>query len=368
MKITSVSSSKKSVAEAVADIKKQLEGFDAKMLVYFASVSYNHEQVAEAIFQAFVGVTTFGCSSAYEFTEGKFLEDSIVAMAFSSEAIQDVKLEIVQGIGNGASVRKALESFSKYYGEPIRDMDYMKYIGIIMFDGLRMAEERIMDEIGDLTNITFIGGSASDKFTFTGTYVYANGKVYSDAVLLAVLKPATKFDIIKTQSFEVLDTVFTASETVPEKREVGRFNGKNAFDAYVEAIGQSAEKVNQIYTDYPVGIMALNDVFVHAVMGNDGKKMSFYSSILEGMEVNLLKATDIVKDTKKAVEDKKVELGGISGIIDFHCLGRTDHLQRENRTQEYVNIFLKIPTIGFSTYGEQYIGHVNQTSTMIVFK
>jgi len=26
-----------------------------------------------------------------------------------------------------------------------------------------------------------------------------------------------------------------------------------------------------------------------------------------------------------------------------------------------------IPAVGFSTYGEQYLGHVNQTSTILVF-
>ena len=35
---------------------------------------------------------------------------------------------------------------------------------------------------------------------------------------------------------------------------------------------------------------------------------------------------------------------------------------------EYGEIFKDVPTIGFSTYGEQFIGHMNQTSAMLVFK
>jgi hypothetical protein len=36
--------------------------------------------------------------------------------------------------------------------------------------------------------------------------------------------------------------------------------------------------------------------------------------------------------------------------------------------QDYVNLFKDIPTLGLSTYGEQFIGHMNETSTMVVFE
>jgi hypothetical protein len=76
----------------------------------------------------------------------------------------------------------------------------------------------------------------------------------------------------------------------------------------------------------------------------------------------------VIPDTKKAVEDKAREMGAISGIIDFRCAFRTVQLTKEGTLDEYSNIFNGIPAVGFSTYGEQYLGHMNQTSTMIVFK
>ena len=79
-------------------------------------------------------------------------------------------------------------------------------------------------------------------------------------------------------------------------------------------------------------------------------------------------STDIIKDTKQAIEDKKNEIGSISGIINFHCILRTLELEQKGTTEEYGKIFTDIPTIGFSTYGEEYMGHINQTSTMLVFK
>ncbi|MGD9209353.1 MAG: hypothetical protein PVI90_01185, partial [Desulfobacteraceae bacterium] len=73
-------------------------------------------------------------------------------------------------------------------------------------------------------------------------------------------------------------------------------------------------------------------------------------------------------DTKKAIEKKMVEMGSISAIINFHCILRTLELEKKNTIDDYGRLFTKIPTIGFSTYGETFLGHINQTSTMLVFK
>jgi hypothetical protein len=95
--------------------------------------------------------------------------------------------------------------------------------------------------------------------------------------------------------------------------------------------------------------------------------MGFYCKVSEGMTLTLLESMDIVTDTKAAVEEKLTEMGKISGIINFHCILRTLELESKNRTNDYARIFADIPTIGFSTYGEAFLGHINQTSTMLVF-
>jgi hypothetical protein len=95
--------------------------------------------------------------------------------------------------------------------------------------------------------------------------------------------------------------------------------------------------------------------------------MQFYCRILEGSELAVLSATDIVADTREAIEGRK-SAGAIRGIIDFHCILRTLQLRQEQRCEQYGEIFDGIPMIGFSTYGEEYLGHMNQTSTMLVFR
>jgi hypothetical protein len=86
------------------------------------------------------------------------------------------------------------------------------------------------------------------------------------------------------------------------------------------------------------------------------------------MKLYLLESTDIVVDTKRSVKNKAAKMGKLSGIINFHCILRTLELESKGMTDDYGKIFSDIPTIGFSTYGEEFIGHINQTSTMLVFK
>ena len=52
--------------------------------------------------------------------------------------------------------------------------------------------------------MTIIGGSAGDDLKFASTNVYANGKSYTNAAVLAMIKPGVEFTFIKTQSFRDL--------------------------------------------------------------------------------------------------------------------------------------------------------------------
>ena len=151
-------------------------------------------------------------------------------------------------------------------------------------------------------------------------------------------------------------------------RQVIEFNGIPAAEAYAKAIGISKEELENRFMVNPVGLMINDEPFVRSPQRLNGEAMVFYCKISEGMELSLLESLDIISDTKAAVEKKWAEMGGLSGIINFHCILRTLELERKNITEDYAKIFEKIPTIGFSTYGEAFLGHINQTATMLVFK
>lgn len=371
--IKSAYSSKCDEEEVIADIKSQLSGCDIKVLIFFASSCYDQEKLSNLMKEAFKDCLVLGCSTAGEIVSGKLLKNSVVAMTLNSNIVSDTKVEVIEHMKKNLneSVESAFSSFEKHFGESSYTMDAEKYIGIILIDGVSMKEERIMDLIGNRTDIFFIGGSAGDDLNFLKTNVYADGKTYTDSAVLLMMKinDDTRFSIIKTQSFKALDYVFTANKVNKEAREVIEFNNRPAIITYAEAVGTTVEDAPNHFMTHPVGLfVGDNNVFIRSPQQVKDLSMLFYCNILEGMEVRLLESTNIIEDTRKAVENKINELGSIDGIINFDCIERILELEKENLGRQYAEIFSDIPTIGFSTYGEEYIGHINQTSTMLVFR
>ena len=370
MAIITASSTKTSLEEVIDEIKNTFSSITPKMIIYFASSSFAPQEISSKMKNAFPDSETFGCSTAGEIVSGKMLKNSVVAMALDESTAGNVKIEIVKDIKTNAkeNVEKALISFGEHFDQKASDLSPEKYVGIILIDGLSVSEEIVMDKIGDLTNVLFIGGSAGDDLKFDCTYVYANGAAYTNAAILAILEPTAGFDFIKTQSFCQLETTLTATKVNEQSREVNEFNGKPAAEAYAEALQSSVEDVSKHFMNNPVGLMVTDDVFVRSPQQIKGNSMVFYCAVKEGMELTLLESTNIINDTKEALDNKLKELGNIEGIINFNCILRTLALEAKDLTDDYGQIFSDIPTIGFSTYGEEFIGHINQTSTMLVFK
>lgn len=361
-------STSESVEQAVADVKKQFGAMTPVMVVFFASPKYDPALLSRKMKDAFPAAAVFGSTTAGEIVSGKMLKRSLVAMALSAGAVSDVDVQVVTGLKSQNRVKDAFAGFEKHFGVKMSEVDHKKYVGIILIDGLSGAEEKIIDTIGDLSNATFIGGSAGDDLQFKATHVFANGQAHTDACVLALLKPAVGFDVLKIQSFRPCDKKLTATKVNEAKRTVIEFNDVPAAEAYAEALGVKVEDSANSFMHHPVGLMVKGEPYVRSPQQIKGGEMVFYCNVKQGTELTLLESTDIVADTRKALDDKLKQLGPVQCLINFHCILRTLELDQKSQSDAYGKLFSRVPTVGFSTYGEQYIGHVNQTSTILILK
>lgn len=368
MKIVTAYSTEATPEKAALQLQSQMTDCNPRAVLFFASSQYDPQTICENVQKAFPQAQTFGCSTSGEIASGKMLKNTVVAMGFTADVIDDLNLQIVENIETDNQVDKAFKEFEAHFKEDPFSMGVDEYVGLILVDGLRMAEEKLMDRIGELSNLFFIGGSAGDDLKFAQTWVYANGKAYTDAALLALLKPKVRFSFIKTQSFKPCSAKLVATKVKTSERKVIEFNHMPAAVAYAKAVGTTVDKADQFFMSNPVGLFIDDEPYVRSPQRIEEEAMHFYCNVMEGMEMTLLESSDIVEDTRKAVAEKVSGSNQISGIINFHCILRTLELEKNGTTQAYADIFADIPTIGFSTYGEEFIGHINQTSTMLVFE
>lgn len=362
---TITSSTNPDPGKAVSEIQSGM-GKNIKLILFFASSHYEPSKLANSFNVAFPDITVVGCTTSGEIITGKMLDNSIVAIGFDDQSIKDFSVEIVQGIKKDPGVVvSAFKRFEKHFG--VSDgFNYDEYVGIVLTDGLNGTEELVMDKIGNVTDVTFIGGSIGDDMKFKETTFYYNNNVYHEGSLLLLLQPKQKFSILKTQSFRATGKTLVVTKGDESKRKVITFNHKPATEAYAEAMGIPIEQLAEKMFYSPLGLMNGDDPFVRSPRIIENTDVDFFCSVKEGTELMLLESTNIIEDTAAALS-KKEEEGKISCIINFNCILRTLDLKQQNKTKEYGELFKNHPTIGFSTYGESYIGHINQTATMLIF-
>lgn len=352
---------------AAAELRERLGMPDPRFLIYFATPRLDPEALGRALGDAFGDIPAMGCTTAGEIVTGHMLEGSVVAMAMDAETIAEAAVARVEDLTDNESVDGAFDALRQALGRPLADTDSSQWVGLVLHDGLSLAEERVMGRIGDLTNVPFVGGSAGDEAKFVATHVFDGFTPHQGASVLALLRPTRPYHILKTQSFRVLERTLTVTDADEATRTVRAFDGKPAAEAYAEAVGVSVTALPDHFQRHPLGlVLDASDPFVRSPQRIQGTDVVFYCQIKEGMTLHLLESHDIVEETRRDLDEALRRAERCAGIINFHCILRTLELQGNGQTEAYGKLFTHAPTVGFSTYGESYVGNINQTSTMLL--
>lgn len=351
---------------AAAELKSRLGPGDWRLVLYFASSAYPQAETAAAVQRALAPARTFGCSTAGEIVSGALATGSIVAMALDAETLDDFDVQLIADIHDRAAIDAALARLEAHFGESLRRMDVDRYVGIALMDGMSGAEERFIDYLGDRTDVLFVGGSAGDDLAFRETTVHADGRTSGRGAVLAILRPRNGFEVIKTQSFTEFGRTLVPTAVDEATRTVHEFDGRPAVEAYADALGAPRDALADEFTSHPLGLMVDGEPYVRSPRQIAGDAIRFFCAVKEGMALSILTSTDIVRDTERALAERLN--GGAAGLINFNCILRTLELRKKGLDQAYGRLFERVPTVGFSTYGEAYLGHVNQTATMLLLR
>ncbi|MBC7544151.1 MAG: FIST C-terminal domain-containing protein [Candidatus Sericytochromatia bacterium] len=358
-------------ATAAAEILRQLTGQQA-FIIYFAGAAHDQALLAGQLAAGQPGVPMIGCSTAGEVSTGTgFLAGSVVAFAFGPEAVSRAAVGMCAPLSTEAGhAGDTLRSLAAQMAVDVRDLDPAKYLGLVLPDGLSLKEEILMDALGDAApDLIVVGGSAGDDLQFKTTYVTANGQVHSNGAALALLEMRVPFVISKSTHFRPTGMTFVATKVDEANRTVYEFDGQPAQEAYAKAVGSTPEALDTaLMAAHPIGLVIGDDPFVRSLQrkGPDGS-LVFFSNVLEGSIVSLLEPGDMAATTVAALDDLEATLGTVAGLLAFTCILRWVEAGTCGTTQAmYTEVTRRgIPMVGFNTYGEQYLGHINQTVTFL---
>jgi len=357
--IQTASSKNPDTTAALAELAQSFANMSPTLVIVFFSARHSAQQVATLTQNTWPQAHHLGCSTSGEIISGEMTDGAMVAMAIDAATVPDVCLAVVNDMGDPAVLNAACQSLGNTLAA---DMD--THVGMVLMDGMSGKEEIFLDRLGDKTNLRFIGGSAGDDLAFQSTSVFADGMAYDHAAVLAILHVPASFRVIKTQSFCRTGKQLTPTQVNAARREVIEFNHQPASQAYMQAVGAgSLEEAASKFMSCPVGLMNGEEPYVRSPQVFVGHSLKFYCAVNADVELEVLQSTDIVSDTRHALAQTNAD-GKVAGILNFNCILRTLELKSLNKTHEYAALFT-MPTIGFSTYGEADIGHINQTATMI---
>lgn len=383
---------------AAQELKTSLAGHEPVAVAYFASTNYDAGVLAREMRDAFPGAATFGCSSAGEFTDGRMLRQSVAAMAFTADVMERVDVAAMAGIDRDAdATARLLAKLETKIGGKLGDLDFRRSIGFILVDGLADATDRIVERLGELSDVIFIGGCAADDIRrVQKTTVFADGEAFENGAVLALLRPRGPFMPLKTQSIEIGSETMLATRVDVKNRVIYEFDGRPAVQVYAEAMGLDIDPAartadpdtaarlyseaiiaaseaiplirHDLFFKWPLAIMINGEPFVRSAVGVvDGGGIQFLMPPVEGVRYSITRIRDVVDGTALALEKAREEMGSLSGILGVGCFLRESQLRSENRGREYEAVFRDVPTLLFSSYGEIFVGVVSQSSTMILF-
>ena len=353
---------------AVQELHATVAQPDMELVVFFCSSEYDLDVLAEEMGLLFAGVQVVGCTTSGEIGPSGYCRHSLEGASFSAGSFGAVagllnqlqQCNVAIGINFAQSMLQKLENRM-----PGANAD--NSFGLMLIDGLSVREESVAHGWQHaLGKIPLIGGSAGDDLSFKQTFVYHEGAFHADSALMVLISTTLPFHIFKAQHFVSSDVRLVVTEANAERRIVSEINGLPAAKEYARLVGVDAEGLNpKVFASYPVVVKIGGTDFVRSIQKlNEDGGLTFLGAIEEGVVLRLAHGVDIVHNLEQTFDDIHQKIGTPQLVFGFDCVLRHLELEQEGLKDQVSEIFQRNHILGFSSYGEQYLGvHVNQTLT-----
>lgn len=237
----------------------------------------------------------------------------------------------------------------------------------------------IIEVVGD--GFQAAGGMAGDDWELENTYVYKDGEVLFDSVVVATMRSDERRSVGVKHGLQPTENTYKV--TSADGNVVKELDGRPPLEVYKELFGQKAEN-SQFLMTKPLGLEAGEDELRlrDPLIINDDGSIVFAGEVQENKQVTVMEspADEVIDGTKRAAQqayEKAGEPENVEAVIVHDCVCRWSCLQdSETRNREIQSIKdvvgEEVPIIGWYTYGELALprtlaGMHNQTAVVQLF-
>ncbi len=337
------------------------DGFFPTLAIVFISISQDRKAVSEILHNA--GIDVIGATSSGEFIDGYQGQKSIVILLL--DLPRDTYAIVFEDIAgrNLADVAKqiAQKAVQKFKRPAFVLCSTSVSTQGEYFDGETLVHS-IANVVGAQANI--FGGMAGDDNSFTGTYVFTNGRS-SDVGIAALIIDEDKVSLqgMAISGWKPLGTVRTVTKS--EDGWLYSIDDQPALDMYLRYLGKkpvSEDGTLKIFEEigfyYPFLSMDAGDPVIRTpLMVNKEKnaiKLDFPIPEGKQLQFSMPPDFDIVENVlDNANEMKNSSQFDAEALLIFSCAGRLSALgPLTNSENEGLHEIWKAPMAGFFTYGE----------------
>ena len=215
-------------------------------------------------------------------------------------------------------------------------------------------------------NISLVGGTGD------GGKVSANGKVYQDAVVYALVKNNRgKVKTYKENIYHQMgDYRFIASRTDNANYKIGLLNGMPAKQVYQDILHVTEKEIQTQTFKNPFGKINGDDTCIISIKEVSGNALACFRQVNDSDVLIMLELGDykaVVRDTIKKI---KRDFPQISAVFSVNCLFRYLLFTENHYMDEYLKDMSTLNNhAGLVGYGEHYNNRfVNQSMTCVVFE
>ncbi len=355
--------------EAGIEMGEALKEIQPEVILLFASIYYDFTELFEAIYSSLgtEDVIIFGGTGDGVYETERVVNNGVAALAINGGK----KIGWSMAIRTDANLDpfySAQECAREVLSQSKSPINLAFVFADKSCDGVKIVEG-----VGDVLNVPFIGGLTGDDWQFKKGFIFCNGQLYENAVGILGMSGAFSFAINTASGWKPMGK----SGIVEESHDniVGYIDGKTAFNFLEEQFGIPVSEAS--LGVFPLAVYESEQSDRFFLRTSDkifmaSGEVSYFGSIKIGTTVRVCNATN--DDVVAGVNDAITGIGTLSFepacAIVISC-GARKWMLGERVKEETSRLFdvlgKKLPLVGFPSFGEMGPIHCENGSYTPVF-